>query len=78
MSVLTVTDVPDEIVAELRRRAVAHGLTMEDEVRQVLRDSVVPDNADGFKAHLLSLEYVVDDLPLPPRAVWPQRDIHLE
>ena len=36
MSVLTKTDVPDETVAELKRRAAAHGVSVDDEARRVL------------------------------------------
>ena len=78
MSILTVTDVPDEIVAKLQRRAAAHGQSVEEEARQVLQDSLALDDAEGFKAHLLSTEFTIeDDLPLPPRTLWPPRDINL-
>jgi plasmid stability protein len=68
MSVLTVTDVPDEVVAELQRRAAEHGVSMEDEARQVLRKAVPVTEAEGFKAHLLSLEGTAEDFEVPQRA----------
>ena len=69
MSVLTITDVPDETVAELTRRAAAHGVCVEDEARRVLKAAVPnamdPDaskrEAEGFKQHLLNFPFVADD-----------------
>jgi plasmid stability protein len=68
MSVLTVTDVTDEIVAELERRAAVHGVSVEEEARGVLRDALPASEAEGFKAHLLSLEGTSENLELPGRA----------
>ena len=68
MSVLTVTDVPDEIVAELRRRATEHGVSVEEEARGVLREAMPPSEAEAFKAHLLSLDGTAEDFEVPPRA----------
>ncbi len=78
MSVLTVTDVPDEIVAELRRRAFEHGVSVEDEVRRVLEEQTAHSNranAEDFKAHLLSLADTVEDFEIPPRSKEPGRTI---
>lgn len=75
MKVLTVTDVSDETVAELARRAAARGVSVEDEARRVLEKTVPMSEAESFKAHLLSEEYLVDDLPIPPREKWPERDL---
>ena len=68
MSVLTVTDVPDEIVAELQRRAAERGVSVEEEARGVLRDALPLSEAEGFKAHLLSLDGTVEDFEVPGRA----------
>ena len=68
MSVLTVTDVPDEIVAELQRRATAHGQSVEDEARGLLREVLPVSEAEGFKAHLLSLDGTAEDFDVPGRA----------
>ncbi|HEX4177811.1 MAG TPA: Arc family DNA-binding protein [Rhizomicrobium sp.] len=40
MAQLVVRDLEDEVKAKLRRRAVAHGHSMEEEVRAILRDAV--------------------------------------
>ena len=68
MSVLTVTDVPDEVVAELQRLAVEHGVSVEEEARGVLRDALPVSEAEAFKIHLLSLDGTAEDFEVPPRA----------
>jgi plasmid stability protein len=40
MAQLVVADIEDEVEARLRRRALRHGLSVEDEVREILRDAV--------------------------------------
>ena len=78
MSVLTVTDVPDEVVAELERRAAAHGVSVEDEARCVLEEQTAPANranAEAFKAHLLSMTDTVEDFEIPPRSKDPGRSV---
>jgi antitoxin FitA len=37
---LVVRNIEDEVKAKLRRRAAAHGWSMEEEVRAILRDAV--------------------------------------
>ena len=67
MSVLTVTDVPDEIVAELQRRAAARGVSVEDEARKILRAAVpgLPtfsaEESRAFKEHLLSFPEISEE-----------------
>lgn len=71
MSVLTVTDVPDEVIAELARCAAVHGVSVEEEVRRVLEEQTAGANranAEDFKAHLLSLADTVEDFEIPPRS----------
>jgi plasmid stability protein len=40
MAQLVVRNLEDEVKAKLRRRAAAHGWSMEEEVRAILRDAV--------------------------------------
>ena len=69
MSVLTVTNVPDEIVAELERLALKHGVSVEDEARVFLSRILQSPEAEEledkgpktFKEHLLSMPDVGED-----------------
>jgi plasmid stability protein len=40
MGQFTVRNIEDEVKARLKRRAAAHGISMEAEVRQILRNAV--------------------------------------
>ena len=76
MSTLTVTDVPDEVVAELQRRAAAHGVSVADEARRLLQEQTARTNAEGFKAHLLAMPDVGEDWMFDrndPRMKRPER-----
>jgi antitoxin FitA len=46
MARLIISDVEDEVKAELQRRAKRHGRSMEGEVRQILRDATKTETAD--------------------------------
>jgi plasmid stability protein len=43
MAQLVVRNLDEEVKAKLRRRAAAHGRSMEEEVRAILRDAVKED-----------------------------------
>ncbi len=43
MAQFTVRDIEDEVKLRLKQRAVRHGISMEAEVRQILRDAVKVD-----------------------------------
>ena len=45
MGQFTVRNIEDDVKARLKRRAAAHGLSMEAEVRQILRNAVKDDEA---------------------------------
>lgn len=45
MAQFTVRDIEDEVKTSLKQRAVRHGVSMEAEVRQILRDAVKADVA---------------------------------
>lgn len=79
MTQLLVRNIPDSIVKKLKKRAVKHGVSAEEEHRRILREALETKDGDGksFKEHLLSDEFVVDELPIPARKPWPTRDIGL-
>ena len=43
-SEFTVRNIEDDVKARLKRRAASHGITMEAEVRQILRNAVKDDD----------------------------------
>lgn len=43
MAQFTVRDIEDEVKSRLKQRALRHGISMEAEVRQILRDAVKAD-----------------------------------
>ena len=66
MASLSVRKIDDELYERLRVRAAKHGVSMEEEVRQILKCAVkAPDRLGD-----LALKYFGDDgveLQLPPR-----------
>lgn len=42
MNTITVRNVDDDVKQALRRRAVEHGVSMEQEVRTILREATIP------------------------------------
>lgn len=66
MASLSVRKIDDEVYERLRVRAAKHGVSMEEEVRRILRRAVLAPERLGD----LALEYFGDDgveLELPPR-----------
>lgn len=47
MGQFTVRNIEDDVKARLKRRAASHGISMEAEVRQILRNAVKDDQATG-------------------------------
>lgn len=45
MGQFTVRNIEDDVKARLKRRAASHGVSMEAEVRQILRNAVKDDEA---------------------------------
>ena len=45
MGQFTVRNIEHDVIARLKRRAAAHGISMETEVRQILRKAVEEDGA---------------------------------
>lgn len=68
MATLSVRKIDDEILTRLRVRAAQHGLSMEEEARQILRRAVAaPDRLGDLAVRFFGSEYGVDlDLPAHP------------
>lgn len=68
MATLTVRKIDDEVLARLRVRAAQHGLSMEEEARQILRRAVAaPDRLGDLAVQFFGSEYGIDlDLPAHP------------
>jgi len=47
MAQLIVRDIEDEVKAKLQRRAKRHGRSMEEEVREILRDATKAETTSG-------------------------------
>lgn len=71
MSSLTVRNLDESVKNSLRVRAARHGLSMEEEVRQILQKIVAPEQAGqvSFAERVNSrfTKLKVDSLPIPAR-----------
>jgi antitoxin FitA len=63
MPQLIVRQIEEKIVRKLKQRAGAHGVSMEEEHRRILRESVLgkPAKRRSFKAALLAMPNVGKD-----------------
>jgi len=71
MSTLTIRNVEPDIKARLRQTAAAHGRSMEEEVRVILRRVLAqPASSGGLGSRIRSRIAAKDrtDLPLPARS----------
>jgi plasmid stability protein len=57
MAQLIVRDIEEKVVRQLKERAGAHGISMEEEHRRILRDALFPKSKGrvSFKQFLLSI-----------------------
>ena len=73
MSSITVRNLDESVKKSLRLRAVGHGWSMEQEVRQILQDTVAPEQAgqisfaERINRRFASLK--VESLPIPSRQI---------
>lgn len=72
MASITIRNLDNRIKARLRLRAAQHGWSMEQEVREILRQSLLPAvNEPGFAQRLhrrfADLHLELDELPIPAR-----------
>lgn len=68
MAQFTVRDLEDDVKARLKRRAALHECSMEEEVRQILRNAVREQNQPATRlgsriAARFALAGLTDDLP---------------
>ncbi len=70
MASLTIRNLDDETKARLRLRAARHGCSMEQEVRNILREAVRSAPADRNFATRIRQRFAgleIDELPIPAR-----------
>lgn len=68
MANLSVRNIDEQTVANLRVRAARHGVSMEEEVRQILRNAAAtPDRLGDLAVRLFSPAYGDKELTLPER-----------
>jgi plasmid stability protein len=70
MASLTIRNLDETLKAGLRLQAAQHGWSMEQEVREILRQSITPAVSDiGFaqRVHLRFARYELDGLSIPER-----------
>jgi plasmid stability protein len=73
MSIITIRNLDDTLIASLRLRAARHGLSMEQEVRNILQNTLAADTnpANGLEFALRINQRFkglgADDLALPER-----------
>ena len=77
MATLTIRNLDDAVRDRLRQRAAAHGHSMEEEVRQILRQVVKPAESEatseglGSRIHNHFAQLGGIELELPPRSDTP-------
>jgi len=70
MPSLSVRKIEEETVARLRVQAAKHGVSMEEEVRQIIKKSVsTPECLGDMAVRLFSPAYGDDVLHIAPREV---------
>ncbi len=70
MASLSVRRIDDETVALLRIRAARHGVSMEEEVRQILKHAVAaPERLGDLAVRLFTPAYGHEGLTLPEREI---------
>ena len=68
MASLSVRKIDDETVAHLRIRAARHGVSMEEEVRRIIKQAVAtPEHLGDLAVRLFSPAYGGANLELPKR-----------
>ncbi len=70
MATLTIRNLDEDLKARLRVRAARNGCSMEQEVREILREAVSPSVASNDFAERIRKRFAplkVDALPIPKR-----------
>jgi len=75
MANLSIRNLDDETVAALRRRALRHGVSMEEEVRRILkRETAAPERLGDLAVSLFAAAYGEPALALPEREIHEPMD----
>jgi len=71
MATLTIRNLDDDLKSTLRVQAARHGQSMEEEVRNILRQALTQATpATGLGKRLASrFQAVATELPIPPRSL---------
>jgi plasmid stability protein len=78
MAQLLVRNLDPALVVSLRRRALEHGVSAEEEHRRILAAALAGDSKEfnrSFADHLMSLDGRVDDFVLPERRASTHRQV---
>ena len=76
MPSLSVRKLDDDTITRLRVRAAHHGVSMEEEVRQILKQAVsAPERLGDLAVRLFSPCYGGDEIELPSREVYEPLDL---
>lgn len=73
MAQVVVRRIEEDVKERLQRRALRHGVSMEEEIRSIIRDAVMkdPDPAKGLGDEIAALFWDIEDndepLPEMPR-----------
>jgi antitoxin FitA len=79
MANLSIRKIDDETLQALRMQAASHGVSMEEEVRQILKQAVAAAEKPGDLAvRLFSPAWGTEALPLPPREVHEPLDFNMD
>jgi len=76
MGSLTIRNLDESLKAALRLRAARHGCSMEEEARQILRQTLALGTPAGSLArhiHGRFVELDAESLPIPTRKPYPNR-----
>lgn len=70
MASLSVRNIDDDTVSHLRVQAARHGISMEEEVRRILKSAVTtPEHLGDLAVRLFSPAYGEEKFSLPEREV---------
>lgn len=72
MASITIRNLDDAIKINLRLRAAQHGWSMEQEVREILQRSLMPEAAASGFAQRIQQRFAaleLDSLPIPARRI---------
>jgi len=70
MPSLSVRKIDEKTISQLRVQAAKHGVSMEEEVRQIIKRAVsTPENVGDLAVRLFSSAYKGDEINLPEREI---------